>query len=156
MEKAEQRIGYQNLRNSSISGKYLYWLIMIYSLVSFLRVISMGFLYIDYLGNLGNFLFVSSTIFAFPSLLLVILLMIKRVPFSIILVPLLYVMLPLLQILLALISLFFFGVPLYNSEFSNTFLIRVMDNNYFLQIYYMSIVFYSILVIKKLNINRPD
>jgi hypothetical protein len=155
MEKVEQHIENQDLHNSSISRKYLYWVIIIYGLVSFLRVISVGFLYIDYLGNLGNFLFVFSTIFAFPSLLLVILLIIKRVPFSIILVPLLYVLLPSLVILLAFISLYFFGVPLYNSEFSNTFLFRVMANNYFLPIYYLSIVFYSILVIKKLTINRP-
>lgn len=43
MEKVEQRIRSQNLRNSSISGKYLYWVIIVYGLVSFLRVIGAGF-----------------------------------------------------------------------------------------------------------------
>lgn len=150
MEEAEQHIKNENLLHASISRKYMYWIIIIYGLVSFLRVIGMGLLYIDY-GTLGNFLFVSSTIFAFPSLLLVIFLIFKRVPVSIILVPLLYILLPLLQILLAFISLSFFGVPINNSDFSNTFLFRVIDNNFFISIYYLSIVFYSILIKGKSN-----
>lgn len=165
MEKAEQYNKSENILNALISVKYLYWIIIIYGLVSFLRFIGIGFTYIDYLApgnvyvpfiaNLGNFLVTLSTIFAIPTLLLVILLILKRVPFSIILVPLLYILLPLLQILMVFISLSFFGLPLYNSEFSNTFLVRVMLNNYFVMIYYLSIVFYSILLMKKQTINRP-
>ncbi len=162
MEKAKQHIESQNLRDSSISGKYLYWILIIYGLVSFLRVTGIGFTYVDYLSpgnvyvpfthNLGNFLFILSTVFTIPSLLITFI--IERVAFSIILVPILYVLLPLLQILMAFISLSFFSAPLYNSEFSNTFLVRVMMNNSFVMIYYLSIVFYSILIIKRLNINR--
>ncbi len=165
MEKAELHIKSEDSINASISRKYLYWVLIVYGLVSFLRVVGIGFTYTDYLSpgnvygpfiaNLGNFLLIFSTIFSVPTLLLVILLLIKRVPFSIILVPLLYVLLPLLQILLAFISISFFGVPLYNSEFSNTFLFRAIMNNYFFMIYYLGIVFNSILVTKKLTINRP-
>lgn len=123
MEKVKQNIETQNVGNPSISGKYLYYIIIIYCIVSFLRAIGIGFTYIDYLapGNvyepsihdLGNILFILTTI-----------------------------------------SLFFFGVPLYNSGLSNTFLFRIIMNNYFLMIYYMGIVFYSILVKQKLTINR--
>ncbi|MFZ3060348.1 MAG: hypothetical protein WA102_11520 [Candidatus Methanoperedens sp.] len=63
MEKVEQRIRSQNLRNSSISGKYLYWVIIVYGLVSFLRVIGAGFTYIDYLAP-GNVYELSSLILA--------------------------------------------------------------------------------------------
>lgn len=154
MEKVKQNIKSQNVGSPSISGKYLYWIIIIYGLASFLRVIGIGFTYIEFLAtgnvyepsihNLGNILIILTTIFAMPTILLVIFLKIKRVHFSIILVPLLYVLVPLLEILLAFISLSFFGVPLYNSEFSNTFVFRILTNNYFLMIYYLGIVFYSI------------
>lgn len=159
MEEAEQYKTNEITPNALISVKYLYWIIIIYGLVSFLRAIGIGFTYIDYLApgnvyvpfiaNLGNFLVILSTIFAIPTLLLVIVLILKKVSFSIILVPLLYILLPFLQILIAIISLAFFGVPLYNSEFSNTFLVRVILNNYFVMIYYLIIVFCSIIIIKK-------
>lgn len=44
MEKTEQQIRSENLLNAS--GKYLYWVIIIYGLVSFVRVIGLGFTYI--------------------------------------------------------------------------------------------------------------
>ena len=107
----------------------------------------------DFIHNIGNSLYGVSTLLSIPSILFIIFLIIRRAPFLIILVPILYVLYPLLQIFLAIISVTF-GIPMFNSEFSNTFLFNLIMNNYFDMIYYLGIFFYSILLLKSMNYGK--
>lgn len=127
-------------------------IILIFGLLSLLRVAGLGFTYIDtdFLHNIGNSFYGVSTLLSIPSILFIIYLIIRRAPFSIILVPILYVLYPLLQIFLAIIGITF-GIPMYNTEFSNTFLFNLIMNNYFDMIYYLSIFFYSIVLLKSIK-----
>jgi hypothetical protein len=150
MEKSKQQIKNETLHKASVSKNRLCLITTLFVLLSFLETLGIGFTYTDNLmiHDLGNYLGISNFVFVLPSILLIIFWLIKRVPRSIILVPFLYVLHPFSFFLLIFISSYFFSTPLFNSDFANTFLSPIYNNNYFVMTYYMCIFFYSVYLIK--------